>query len=50
MIVMHATEEADSVLPLTPDERRATWAAAYYRNGFHRNPPATEPEVTDEPH
>jgi hypothetical protein len=38
MIFQHATERAESVRPLSNDERRAHWAARYFGAGYHLRP------------
>lgn len=35
MFLIHATQEADSILPPTADERLAAWARKYFGNGHH---------------
>lgn len=36
--IMH-TRRVDAIRPLSNDERRALWAAKYFAQGHHRQPP-----------
>ncbi len=37
-MLIHATQEADSVRTPSNDERRAAWAYRYFAQGHHREP------------
>lgn len=37
-VLMHATERAESVRPLSNNERRAEWAQKYFGAGYHTRP------------
>ena len=45
-MLMHATQRAESIRPLSNDERRACWAAKYFCAGLHRRPDKPRIRVT----